>query len=111
VAGDAAVREEVGRVGEDEVHGIFRDFFQDFEVVALINADVMFGVVEDGSGKRIEDGFGHGAKREERSLDSGRKKVAASARDDDASSRRQIVDQLGIYDQGVKQIKRGRGWR
>ena len=77
----------------------------------MINADVMFGVVEDGSGKRIEDGFGHGAKREERSLDSGRKKVAASARDDDASSRRQIVDQLGIYDQGVKQIKRGRGCR
>ena len=51
VAGDAAVREEVGRVGEEEVHGIFGDFFQNFEAVALINADVVFRVVEDGSGQ------------------------------------------------------------
>ena len=30
VAGDAAVGEEVGRVGEDEVDGIFRDGGEDF---------------------------------------------------------------------------------
>jgi hypothetical protein len=34
-------------------------------------------------------------------------KSATLARDDDASSRRQIVDQVGIVDQGVKQVKAG----
>jgi hypothetical protein len=48
VAGDAAVREEIGRVGEDEVDGGFGDFFKDFEAVALVDAEVMFGVVEGG---------------------------------------------------------------
>lgn len=47
---------------------------------------------------------------EERSLVA-REKAAALARDDDASRRRQIVDQIGIVDQGVKQVKAGeRRW-
>ena len=50
VAGDAAVGEEVGRVGEDEVDGGRRDLFQDVEAVALVDAEVVFGVVEGGSG-------------------------------------------------------------
>ncbi len=57
VAGDAAVREEIGRVGEDEVDGGFGDFFEDFEAVALEDAEVMFGVVEGGSGKRVGQEF------------------------------------------------------
>ncbi len=62
VAGDAAVGEEVRRVGEDEVDGMVRNFFQEFEAVAMIEADVVFGVVEDGrgeSGERVGDGLGH----------------------------------------------------
>jgi len=39
VAGDAAVGEEVGRVGEDEVDGGFGDILKDFEAVALIDAE------------------------------------------------------------------------
>ena len=46
VAGDAAVGEEVGRVGEDEVDGGRGDLFQDVEAVALVDAEVVFGVVE-----------------------------------------------------------------
>ena len=46
VAGDAAVGEEVRRVGEDEVDGIFRDGGKDFEAVALVDAEMVFGVVE-----------------------------------------------------------------
>src|ERR1700740_580008 len=46
VAGDAAVGEEVGRVGEDEVDGIFGDGVEDFEAVALVDADLVLGVVE-----------------------------------------------------------------
>jgi hypothetical protein len=34
-------------------------------------------------------------------------KSATLARDDDASPRRQIVDQKGIVDQGVKRVKLG----
>ena len=65
VAGDAAVGEEVRRVGEDQVDGIVRDFFEEFEAVAVVEADVVFGVVEDGSGEavqgeRVGNGFGQG---------------------------------------------------
>jgi hypothetical protein len=83
VAGDAAVGKEIGRVGEDEVDGIFGDFFEDFAAVALIDAEVVFGVVEGGSGERIGDGFGH------RTVE--------------------IVDQVGIVNQPVKQVKAGKG--
>src|SRR5260370_39458625 len=58
VAGDTTVGEEVGRVGEDEVDGIFRNGREDFQAVALVDAKVVFGVVEGGrweSGRR----FGH----------------------------------------------------
>ena len=58
VAGDAAVGEEVGRVGEDEVDGGRRDFFQDVEAVALVDAKVVFGVVEGGGGERHDDQSG-----------------------------------------------------
>jgi len=58
VAGDAAVGEEVGRVGEDEVDGIVGDFFENFKAVALEDAEVMFGVVEGGGGE-IGERFGH----------------------------------------------------
>jgi len=42
VAGDAAVGEEVGRVGEDEVDGTFGDGGEDFQAVALVEAEVVF---------------------------------------------------------------------
>ena len=51
VAGDSVVGEEVGWVGENQVHAGFGDFCQDFQAVALEDFDVMFGVVEDGSGQ------------------------------------------------------------
>jgi hypothetical protein len=79
VAGDAAVGEEVGRVGEDEVDGIFWDGGEDVEAIALVEAEMVLGVVEGRSGERrtriptlknrgwgtrvavgrIGDGFGH----------------------------------------------------
>ena len=56
VAGDAAVGEEIGRVGEDEVDGGFGEGGEDFEAVSVVEAEVVFGVVE---GARLrEDGFG-----------------------------------------------------
>ena len=58
VAGDAAVGEEVGRVGEDEVDGIFRNGGKDFQAIALVDAEVVFGVVE-GERWKSGGGFGH----------------------------------------------------
>ena len=57
VAGDAAVGEEVGRVGEDEVDGGFGEEGEEFEGVALVEADVVARVVEDGGGE-FDGGFG-----------------------------------------------------
>jgi hypothetical protein len=50
--------EEVGRVGEDEVDGGFGDLGEEVEAIALVDAEVVFFVVEGGSG---ESGgrFGH----------------------------------------------------
>ena len=65
VAGDAVVGEKVGRVGEDEVDGLGGHFGEELERVALIDADVVARVVEDGSGKfcggvtGLGRGFGH----------------------------------------------------
>jgi hypothetical protein len=59
VAGDAAVGEEVGRVGEDEGDGGFGEEGEEFEGVALVEAYVVARVVEDGSGE-FDGGFGHG---------------------------------------------------
>ena len=64
VAGDAAVGEEVGRVGEDEVDGGFGEFLHEVEAVGLVDAEVVFGVVEGqkrlqgigGSGERVMHG-------------------------------------------------------
>jgi hypothetical protein len=58
VAGDAAVGEEIGRVGEDEVDGRFGDLGEEFEAVAVVDAEVMFGVVE-GGGAESGGRFGH----------------------------------------------------
>ena len=51
VAGDSVVGEEIGRVGENQVHAGFGNFCQDFQAVALEDFDVMFGVVENGRGE------------------------------------------------------------
>ncbi len=51
VAGDAAVGEEVRRVSEDQVDGGFRDGGEDFQAVALVDTEVMLGVVEGWSWK------------------------------------------------------------
>ncbi len=59
VAGYAAVGEKVGRVGEDEVDGGFRNGSEDFEAIALVEADVVLGVVVDGWGQ-LCGGIGHG---------------------------------------------------
>lgn len=61
VAGDAAIGEEIRRIGEDEVDGGFGDVLQNFEAVTLVEAEVVFGVVEcqgglqgvGGSGERV----------------------------------------------------------
>ena len=65
MAGDAAIGEEVGRVGEDEVDGGFGDEGEEFEGIALIEMDVVPGVVEgemvfeDREGGGRMRGFGH----------------------------------------------------
>ena len=56
VAGDAAVGEEVGRVGEDEVDGGFGDGGEDCEAVAVEEAEVVLGVIE--GDVRFQDCFG-----------------------------------------------------
>ena len=53
LAGDAAIRKEVGRVGEDQVHGIGWKRRHDFQAIGLIDADVMFGVVEGRFGQSL----------------------------------------------------------
>ena len=58
VAGDAAVGEEVGRVGEDEVDGGFGDLGEEIEAVAVVDAEVVFRVVEGRSGQS-GGRFGH----------------------------------------------------
>ena len=61
VAGDAAVGEEVGRVGEDEVDGGRGDLVEDVEAVALVDAEVVFGVVENQALRGLrETGVGRG---------------------------------------------------
>ena len=59
MAGDAAVGEEIGRVGEDEVDGGFGELGEEVEAVALVDAEVVPGVVEGGGGK-IGGEFGYG---------------------------------------------------
>src|SRR5581483_11124177 len=49
---------EVGRISEDEVHGGFGDLGEEFEAVALIEADVVAGVVENRR-RKIGERFGH----------------------------------------------------
>jgi hypothetical protein len=51
VASYSVVREEVRRVGENQVHAVFGNRWQDFQAVALVNLDVMLGIVEN----RIQD--------------------------------------------------------
>ena len=80
VAGDAAVGEEIGRVGEDEVDGGFGDLSEDFEAVALEDAEVMFGVVEGGGGE-IRGRFGHDDDRSGSSI----RRVRVSRREEVAS--------------------------
>ena len=46
VAGDAAVGKKIRGVGEDEVDGGRGDLGEDVEAVALVDAEVVFGVVE-----------------------------------------------------------------
>src|SRR5579859_8156914 len=72
VAGDAAVGEEVGRVGEDEVDGIWGKGGEDFQAIALVEAEVVGGVVEDGgwpfAALRVKERCGHKLKTKSRSL-------------------------------------------
>ena len=59
VAGDAAVGEEVGRVGEDEVDGGGGKEREEGEAVGLVDAEVVLGVVEGERGfKGVERGGG-----------------------------------------------------
>ena len=55
VAGDAVVREKIGRVGEDQVHDAFAEAREDVETIALEDTDVMFLIAEDGFGKLLTD--------------------------------------------------------
>jgi hypothetical protein len=58
VAGDAAVGEEVGWVGEDEVDGGGGELGHEGEAVGLVDAEVVLGVVEGGSGEGHDDQSG-----------------------------------------------------
>jgi len=58
VAGDAAVGEEVGRVGEDEVDGGSGEGGEDVEAIALVEAEVVLGVVEGDVSLRFAEGRG-----------------------------------------------------
>ena len=60
VAGDAAVGKEIGRVGEDEVNGVFGKRGEDIEAIGLEDADVMLVVAEDGGGESRRFGYGFG---------------------------------------------------
>src|SRR6267154_892365 len=86
MAGDAAIGEEIRRVGEDEVDGRFGDLGEEFEAIAVVEADVVFCIVEGGRRERIGGEFGHGAKvfSRQSSVVSKRKKkrIPRCARDD-----------------------------
>ena len=56
VAGDAVVREEVGRIGEDEVDGVGGEGGENVEAIALEDADVCVGSRKTGAG-RCESAF------------------------------------------------------
>jgi len=58
MASDAAVGEEIGRVGEDKVDGGLGEEGEEFEGIALVKADVVLFVVEDGGGE-FDGGLGH----------------------------------------------------
>jgi hypothetical protein len=47
VAGDAVIGEKIGRIGEDEVDGGFGKGGEDFEGVALVDAEVVLFILED----------------------------------------------------------------
>ncbi len=47
VAGDASVGKEIGRVGEDEVHGIGGHDGENFAAVALVKLDVVRAILEE----------------------------------------------------------------
>jgi len=55
VTGDAAVGEELRRVGEDEVDGGFGEKGEEFEGVALVEADVALFVLKTGAGSLMGD--------------------------------------------------------
>jgi hypothetical protein len=56
VAGDAVVGEEIRRVGKNQVNAIGGDSGQNFQAIALVNLEVVLGVVKDRRGQRIFDG-------------------------------------------------------
>ena len=58
VAGDAAVGEEVRRVGEDEVEGFVGDVLEDFEAIAVVETEVVLGIVKGDMG--LEEGVVRG---------------------------------------------------
>src|SRR5215467_1285824 len=58
MAGDAAVGEEVRRVGKDEVDGGFGDGGEDFQAIAVVEAEVVLFVVESGRRKGGHDDQG-----------------------------------------------------
>lgn len=108
VAGDAAVGEEVGWVGEDEVDGGFGDLREDFEAVALVDAEVVFGVVESAFAQgygatwpgiaQCYGGLWRGVAR----------RATARFRSGNGFGH---VDQVWIVDQPVKQVKARKGSR
>jgi len=61
MAGDAAVAQEIRRVCEDEVNGIFGEGGEDIEAVCVVEAEVVFVVAEGfGLGEGGGGGFGEG---------------------------------------------------
>jgi hypothetical protein len=56
VAGDAAVREEVGRVGEDEVNAVGGHGGEDLEAIAVEEGEVVGAVFE--KGRHGDEGVG-----------------------------------------------------
>ena len=97
MAGDSAIGEEVGRIGEDYVNAFLGHGGKDLQAIALKNLDVVFGVFECGF-ERDEAVFVARAGR------TGFRAVGMRL------GRGHRDSSIGIVDRGVKEVKlRGRG--
>lgn len=55
VAGDAVIGQEIGRVGEDQVHAVAGNGGQNLQATALVNFYVVLRIVKDRLGQQASD--------------------------------------------------------